>query len=107
MGIAGVGAEFARHGGSAVQSLCLALFASTFLSRFQCSGATKGSWRRRVERREPLEITLPKLVWFHTDAKIILILEENGAPRFCSNFPKVTQLITSRNPFQALLYQKP
>lgn len=44
----------------------------------QCLGARKGSWRRRVEGREPLQITLLKPLWFHIDVKVILILEENG-----------------------------
>lgn len=36
----------------------------------QCLGAWKGSWRRRVEGREPLQITVLKPLWFHIDVKV-------------------------------------
>lgn len=50
---------------------CWALLAWTFLSRFQCLRARQGSWSWRVERRA-------KPVWFHTDVKVVLILEDNA-----------------------------
>lgn len=34
----------------------------------------------RTERKESLEIILPKPVWFHVDVKVVLLLEEKGGP---------------------------
>lgn len=59
---------------------CLALFAWAFFSRALFLGARKESWRRRAKRKESLEITLPKPVWFHADVKVVLVLEEKGGP---------------------------
>lgn len=67
-----------RNGRVGGALLMPALFAWPFLSGSQGLGAWKGRWRQRVERRESLQITPLKPLWFHTDGKVILILEESG-----------------------------
>lgn len=60
--------------GSGAHDFCWALFAGTFLSRFQCLRARQGSsWSWRVERREPFGNYSVE-----TDVKVVLILEDNA-----------------------------
>lgn len=76
----GGGAEFSRNDGVGIALLLPGAFRLGILQQSLVLGGPGGELEARTERKESLEITLPKPVWFHVDVKVVLLLEEKGGP---------------------------